>query len=166
MMLDDDTNEDNNETLFPGEAATETDDEAVDDGELFNMEVMLKTRLNVSAEPLVLPHLIKERVMQQGVVNQQHPVSVWVSTVSTVSKVSRVGSTFQERFKRKKELSNISRVSRVSRACFTRVQNNFEICALSGKKMRADAPTVGPISQLFHFKCFKSFKSFKSQWHI
>ena len=36
-----------------------------------------KTWLNVSAEPLVLPHLIKERVMQQGVVNQQHPVSVW-----------------------------------------------------------------------------------------
>jgi len=42
MMLDDDTNEDNNETLFPGEAVIETDDEAVDDGELFKMEVMLK----------------------------------------------------------------------------------------------------------------------------
>jgi len=42
MTLDDDANEDNNETLFPGEAVIETDDEAVDDGELFKMEVMLK----------------------------------------------------------------------------------------------------------------------------
>jgi len=42
LTLDDDANEDNNETLFLGETATETDDEAMDDGELSDMEVMLK----------------------------------------------------------------------------------------------------------------------------
>jgi len=42
LTLDDDANEDNNETLFMGEAATETDDEGMDHGELSHMEVMLK----------------------------------------------------------------------------------------------------------------------------
>jgi len=42
LTLEDDANEDNNEPLFPGEAATETNDEAMDDGELSDMEVMLK----------------------------------------------------------------------------------------------------------------------------
>jgi len=42
LTPDDDANEDNNETLFLGEAATETDDETVDDDEASNMEVMSK----------------------------------------------------------------------------------------------------------------------------
>ena len=42
LTLEDDTDEDNNEPLFLGEAATETDDEAMDDGALSDMEVMLK----------------------------------------------------------------------------------------------------------------------------
>jgi len=42
LTLENDPNEDNNETLFLGDAATETNDEAMDDGELSDMEVMLK----------------------------------------------------------------------------------------------------------------------------
>jgi len=42
LTLDNDANENNNETRFLGEAATETDDEAVNDDKLSSIEVMLK----------------------------------------------------------------------------------------------------------------------------